>query len=58
MRQRVDVERLYAEAREQLAGAEYDGVAPRPWPLECPFTLDQLLNERRMVLEDILGAAA
>ncbi len=58
MRQRIDVERLYADALEQLDGAEYDNIAPRSWPSICPFTLDELLNERRPVLEERLNTAA
>ena len=58
MRQRIDVPRLYADALEQLDGAEYDGMVPRPWPTVCPFTLDELLNDRRAALEEHLDAAA
>jgi hypothetical protein len=50
MRQRIDVAKLYADALEQLDGVDYDGVVPRPWPVTCPFTLDDLLTERRSVL--------
>jgi hypothetical protein len=56
MRQRINLARLYSDALEQLEGADYDGVAPRPWPSNCPFTLDQLLNDRRAVLEDSLNS--
>jgi len=58
MRQRIDLARLYSDALEQLDGVDYDGVAPRPWPSACPFTLDQLLNDRRAALEERLAAAA
>jgi Domain of unknown function DUF29 len=58
MRQKIDVPRLYTDALEQPDGINYDGITPRPWPLTCPFTLDQLLNDRRAVLEDHLGAAS
>jgi Domain of unknown function DUF29 len=47
MRERVDVAKLYGDALEQLEGVDYGGIAPRPWPVAYPFTLDALLNERR-----------
>ena len=56
MSRRIDLEDIYAVAREQTEVANYDGRAPLPWPEACPFTLDQLLNERRPVLEAILVA--
>jgi len=58
MRQRIDLARLYADALEQLDGADYDGIPPRQWQVTCPFTLDELLNDRRVVLEDRLAAAS
>ena len=58
MRQRIDVARLYADAREQLDGEEYDGLPPRPWPMECPFALDQLLTSRRAALQTSLARVA
>ncbi len=58
MRQRIDLTRLYGDALEQLDGVDYDGILPRPWPVTCPFTLDELLNERRVVLEERLAAAS
>jgi hypothetical protein len=57
MRQRIDLAKLYRDALEQLAGVDYDGVVPLAWPSVCPFTLDDLLTERRGVLEERLGAA-
>lgn len=56
MRQRIDVASQYRDAIEQLDDAEYDGVAPLPWPAECPFTLDQLLRGRRAELQALLTA--
>jgi hypothetical protein len=56
MRQRIDLAKLYSDAREQLDGMDYGGVAPRPWPVTCPFTLDGLLTERRAALEERLAA--
>ena len=58
MRQRIDLAELYDEALEQLSGIDYDEIAPRPWPEACPFTLDQLLNDKRMALEQRLIEAA
>ncbi|WP_158926420.1 DUF29 domain-containing protein [Acidisphaera sp. S103] len=57
MRQRIDLAKLYRDAMEQLAGVDYDGVSPLAWPVTCPFTLDDLLMERRTALEERLGAA-
>jgi hypothetical protein len=58
MRQRIDLARLYADAQEQLESIEYDGAAPLPWPADCPFTLDQLLHDKRVALEQRLRAAS
>jgi hypothetical protein len=58
MRQKIDLARLYAEAVDQLEDERYDGVMPNAWPLACPFTLDQLLTERRGVLEERLRLSA
>jgi Domain of unknown function DUF29 len=55
MRQRIDLAKLYRDAVEQLVGVDYDGVAPLAWPDACPFTLDDLLTERRVLLEERLG---
>jgi len=57
MRQKIDLAHVYAQALEQLEGEQYDGAPPVPWPLVCPFTLDQLLTDRRDTLEDRLRAA-
>jgi hypothetical protein len=57
MRQRIDVATLYGDALETLEGIEYDGLAPAPWPVACPFTLDQMLRDKRPVLEACLHAA-
>ena len=56
MRQRIDMADAYTGALETLEPEQFDGQAPRPWPETCPFTLDQLLNERRAGLEAILAA--
>lgn len=54
MRQRIDLARQYQDATEQLEGADYDGAAPLAWPAACPFTLNQLLRNRRSELEVLL----
>ncbi len=55
MRQKIDLQRLYRIAREQVAAASYDGRAPLLSPETCPFTLDQLLTEPGQALEALLG---
>jgi hypothetical protein len=44
MRQRIDVARLYREARRALPSM-LDDVPPQPVPQTCPVTLDELLAE-------------
>ncbi len=44
MRQKIDLDRLYRLAREQVSVASYDGRAPGTLPETCPLTLDQLLT--------------
>ncbi len=56
MRQRIDLACLYDRAKRQLADMTYDGRQPVPWPDANPFTLDQLLAERRPALEGVLTA--
>ena len=46
MRQRLDLDRLYAEALDRLPDT-IDGQPPRPLPQTCPVTLDQLLSRER-----------
>ena len=58
MRRRINVADLYAKARAQLDGFEYDGVSPDAPPTVCPFTLDELLNLARGSLEQRLREAA
>ena len=57
MRQRINLARRYSQALEQLA----DEINERPpalaLPRNCPFTLDQLLTEKRAVLEQRLSDA-
>jgi hypothetical protein len=58
MRQRIDVQDVWNDAVEQLEAAVYDGQPAPFWPKACPFTLDQLLQERRAGLETRVRAAA
>jgi Domain of unknown function DUF29 len=58
MRQRIDLGRLYADALEQLEPLQDDSIALRTWPADCPFTLDQLLHDKRAALEEQLCAAS
>ena len=58
MRQRIDLPRSYADALEQFEGIHYEGTAPLPWPPDCPFTLDQLLQDKRAALEEHLRAVS
>ncbi len=52
MCQKIDVERLYRVAREQVSAASYDdGRQPLPSPEACPFTLDQLLTQHWSALQ-------
>jgi uncharacterized protein DUF29 len=45
MRQRLDPERIYRDARSMVP-ATMDGLAPiGEIPARCPFTLDELLSE-------------
>ena len=44
MRQRIDVAKLYADARKALPDT-IDGLPPPPVPQTCPVTLDELLAE-------------
>jgi hypothetical protein len=43
MRQRIELEALYAKALRRAREATDDAGAPRPLPDACPFTLDELL---------------
>jgi hypothetical protein len=56
MRQKIDLDRLYRIAQQQVSVANYGGREPIAWPNACPFTLDQLLTEHRMELEAALGS--
>jgi hypothetical protein len=58
MRRRIDLFKLYNEAVGTLDGIQYDGRPPAAWPQTCPFTLDQLLQEKRAELEAHLQAVS
>jgi hypothetical protein len=56
MRQSIDLIHLYTRALKELRNAKFDGVSPRPWPLTCPVTLDELLSAEQDVLEERVRA--
>jgi hypothetical protein len=45
MRQHLDIEKLYSRAMRLARTSRIDGTAPAPLSDECPFTLDELLDE-------------
>jgi hypothetical protein len=49
MRQRLDLDDLYADASDRVQAGTDDAGAARPLPEGCPFTLDELLAKRRDV---------
>ena len=54
MHDRIDLARLYAEALAQVE----EGEEPLPLPLECPFSVADLVRDKRPALESILNAAS
>jgi hypothetical protein len=56
MRQRIDLDRLYAAALKQVGAADC-GRPPAPWPAECPCSVDQLLNDEVAPLGGTMAAA-
>lgn len=58
MRQRINLESLYADAVDQLDGIRYDDRPPRPWPNACPFTLGDLLHGKRAALAAMLAGGS
>jgi hypothetical protein len=44
MRQRIDLERIYRQVLRAMPET-IDGVPPRPVPLVCALTLDDLLSD-------------
>ena len=56
MRQRIDMDRLYQAAHEQVAVASYDGRPLLPFPQACPFTLDQFLTGHGQALAAVLAS--
>jgi hypothetical protein len=45
MAQRIDVEKLYRQARRRMP-VKVDGVAALPVPDTCPVSLEELLSEK------------
>ena len=54
IRQRIDIDDLYADAAHQLGLSFDDATALRPWPEHCPFTLAELVAKQ----PDIAGLVA
>ena len=44
MQQRIDLDALYAKARRRVGAAQDDSGKPRPYPVECPFAVAELLG--------------
>lgn len=57
MRWRIDLDRLYRDAADQLEAGRAHGDPPLGLPADCPFTLDQLLADRWERLEAVARAA-
>lgn len=55
MRQRIDLESVYARAVLQIAPLRYGGAAPLGAPATCPVTLDELLTAPCDKLEAAFG---
>ncbi|HET6233583.1 MAG TPA: DUF29 domain-containing protein [Acetobacteraceae bacterium] len=55
MRQRINLDQLYARALKQLKAADYERPS-LPWPTDLLLTVDQLLNDDVAALETRLGA--
>lgn len=55
MRQRIDLAPMYRRAIKQVTLLN-DGTRLVAWPADCPFTLDQLLNDDQAALEHQLVA--
>lgn len=58
MRQRIDIVEVYRRAFRQLDGLLLDDRAPLPFPDECPFILDDLLEGDPRELESRLASPA
>jgi hypothetical protein len=56
MRQRIDLEKIYGQARRQLAKLRLGGNPAFAPPAACPVTLDQLLTAEPEALEAAFGA--
>ena len=51
MRQRIDLTTLYHRSLLQVEPLAHDDQPPRPWPEDCPFSLDDLLTDDHAALE-------
>jgi hypothetical protein len=57
MRQRIDVEAIYARAVLQIEPLRYGGRRAAPLPAACPVTLDALLSASCSALEAVFRAS-
>ncbi len=53
----IDLDGVYAAALKQVGAAEY-ARQPAPWPVECPCSVDQVLNDDVATLGATMAAAA
>lgn len=51
MRQRIDLDELYADALQEMRDRSDDTGQPLPLPQTCPFALDDLLSRRSNVVD-------
>jgi len=58
MRQRINLDKHYADALEQVEPLLPDAVTPLQLPTSCPFTLDDMLRGKLSMLKDLLRAAS
>jgi Domain of unknown function DUF29 len=57
MRQRIELDEIYAVALRQMTLTKYDGVGPQPLPAICPFDLNLMLTGDLAALEAVLSEA-
>ena len=57
-RRRIDLERLYRDTADRLQVGHEHGDPPPGLPVDCSFTLDQLLTDPWEHLEVLARAAA
>ena len=55
MRQRIDLDQIYAVALAQVDAEKFGESELASVPMACPFTLDQMLSEKLVVLEAVIA---